>query len=81
MVTDKDSVKAGANESKLVKNMRLGQTYTFKRSDIVDWTYRDTYTNRLRGNFILLRLLTKEPESEAKQMREQYRIDCSFLSK
>lgn len=69
-----------ANEPRMVKNIRLWQTYTFKRSDIVDWTYRDTSTNRLRGNFTLCALLTKEPKSEAKQMRGQYRIDCSFVS-
>ncbi len=61
--------------------MLLGQNYKFKRSEIDDWNYTDNSTNRLHGNFTLCALLTKEPENEATRMREQFKLDCSFLSK
>ncbi len=68
-----------ANEPRMVKRVRAGDIYKFKKSDIVDWTYTDISNNRMHGNFTLCALLTKEPQEESMQMRERLKLDCSFL--
>jgi len=70
-----------ANEPRLVKTVKIYQKYSFGKSEIIDWTYFDTTTNRMHGNFTLCALLTKEPESEARSLRDRLKLDCSFLSK
>jgi len=49
------------NNPRIVRRVRLGQNYEFKRSDIVDWLYVDSEKRKMHGNFTACALLTREP--------------------
>ena len=69
-----------ANEPRMVKHVKLGQRYSFPRVHIVDWTYIDTGSRAMAGNFTLCALLTKEPAAQAEAMKKRYRLDCDWLT-
>ncbi|MBE9608300.1 YegJ family protein [Chitinilyticum piscinae] len=64
------------NEPRLIKGLRSGQTLSFKREQIVDWTYMDDKQHRMFGNFTACALLTREPAEEAAQFQKQYGLQC-----
>lgn len=65
------------NEPRMVKSVRLGQRYSFARSQVVDWTYIDKQQRRMVGNFTLCALLTKEPPKEAEATKRRFKLDCA----
>lgn len=67
-----------ANSPRIVRNVRGGQSYSFSKSDIVDWMYTDAQ-GRMQGNLTMCALLTKEPAAEAAAIRKQYQITCPTL--
>lgn len=69
-----------ANEPRMVKHVKLGQRHSFPRARIVDWTYIDTRTHAMVGNFTLCALLTKESATQAGAMKKRYRLDCDWLT-
>jgi uncharacterized protein YegJ (DUF2314 family) len=64
------------NTPRLVKRVESGQVYRFKRSEIVDWVYRDSQKNKMYGNFTACALLSREAPAQAAEFRKQYGLDC-----
>jgi uncharacterized protein YegJ (DUF2314 family) len=62
------------NEPQLVKNVKLGQTITFKEDEIVDWLYQER--GLMRGNFTACVLLKREPPEEAEEFRKELGLRC-----
>jgi uncharacterized protein YegJ (DUF2314 family) len=67
------------NEPRLVKTVKLGQRYSFTRTQIVDWIYMDEAEQKMIGNFTMCALLTQESKEDAEQVRQQYKLDCSKI--
>ncbi|WP_151635984.1 YegJ family protein [Noviherbaspirillum aerium] len=64
------------NAPRIVKGVREGQIYPFRKSQIVDWTYYNKSEHRMYGNFTLCALLTKEPPEEAKSAQKNFGLKC-----
>lgn len=58
-----------ANEPGIVKKVKMGQTYTFTRSEVSDWMYLSNGT--MQGNYTLRVGLESMPPAEAAAMRKQ----------
>lgn len=65
------------NQPEIVTSVKLGQRYSFDRGQIVDWVYVDVKKHKMYGNFTACALLTKEPASEAEELKRHYGLDCS----
>ncbi len=66
------------NQPRVVKTVRMGQSYEFGRSQIVDWMYVDARTNKMIGNYTACALLTREPPDQAAAFKRQYGLDCDI---
>lgn len=66
------------NRPLLVKRVRSGRTHQFQRTDIVDWTYIDTETRTVHGNFTACALLAKKPADLAAELREKFGLICDI---
>jgi len=66
------------NRPLLVKRVRAGQVYKFQREEIVDWTYIDTETGRIHGNFTACALLVRKPPDIAAELRQKFGLDCDI---
>ena len=64
------------NEPEVVHNLKNGQTISFPRSQIFDWTYTDANSGKMIGNYTACALLTHEKPSEAAEFRRTYHLDC-----
>ena len=61
----------------VIRSVKKGQSYSFAKSEIVDWTYIDRAKKRVMGNFTTCALLTKEPPSVAETLRKEYGLECT----
>lgn len=68
--------KANSVPSKL-KKLTVGGPVTFKREDIVDWTYFEIKARRMHGNFTTCVQLAKAPAAEVEALKKSYGLDCS----
>jgi uncharacterized protein YegJ (DUF2314 family) len=66
------------NRPLLVKRVRAGRTHQFQRADIVDWTYIDTDTRTVHGNFTACALLAKKPADLAAELRQKFGLTCDI---
>lgn len=66
------------NRPLLVKRVRSGRTHQFQRTDIVDWTYIDTETRTVHGNFTACAVLAKKPADLAAELREKFGLACDI---
>lgn len=66
------------NRPLLVKRVRLGRVHEFKRSDIVDWTYIDTESRRVHGNFTACAQLARKPADLAAELRQKFGLICDI---
>lgn len=57
---------------------KLGDRFTFVRSDIADWMYTDTKKDKVFGAYTECALLTLAPVGVAAKVREDYKLDCAF---
>jgi uncharacterized protein YegJ (DUF2314 family) len=74
-----DSFSGKINNRPLyVKRVRSGRIHQFKRPDIVDWTYIDTATRTVHGNFTACALLAKKPADLAAELREKFGLTCDI---
>lgn len=64
-----------SNEPRIVKSIRLGQTYRFNKDQIVDWVYLDE-KGQMVGNFTMCALLTTEPPEQALAARKHFGLRC-----
>jgi uncharacterized protein YegJ (DUF2314 family) len=64
------------NEPRIVKTYKLGERFSFKRAQIVDWTYIDEVGNKTEGNFTACALLSKEPPHQAAAFMRKYGLTC-----
>jgi uncharacterized protein YegJ (DUF2314 family) len=62
------------NTPRSVRNVKAGDTITFREDEIVDWTYTDD--GNIKGNFTACVLLKREPRQEAEAFIKRHRLDC-----
>jgi uncharacterized protein YegJ (DUF2314 family) len=60
----------------MIRSVKKGQSYSFAKTEIVDWTYIDKSKKKVVGNFTTCALLTKEPPGVAESIRKQYGLEC-----
>ena len=60
----------------MIRSVKKGQSYSFAKTEIVDWTYIDRSKKKVFGNFTTCALLTKEPPGVAESIRKQYGLEC-----
>ncbi len=60
----------------VMRSVKKGQSYSFAKSEVVDWTYVDKSKKKVVGNFTTCALLTKEPPGVAAAIRKQYGLEC-----
>jgi len=60
----------------MIRSVKKGQSYSFAKSEIVDWTYIDRTKKKIVGNFTTCALLTKETPDVAQKIQKQYGLDC-----
>ena len=77
---DDNSLFAGVVDGDIHMKSRFkrGDRFTFRRGDIVDWTYTDTGKGRVHGAYTECALLTLAPAADAQQIREKNQLDCNF---
>ncbi len=68
--------KANSVPSRL-KKLAVGGQVSFKREDIVDWTYFEIKARRMHGNFTTCVQLAKAPAAEVEALKKSYGLDCS----
>lgn len=56
------------NEPGIVRNVKFGQKYSFKKSDISDWMYMSNGV--MQGNYTLRVILKSMPEDEAAEIKK-----------
>jgi uncharacterized protein YegJ (DUF2314 family) len=66
------------NDVEMTTQYKLGDKYSFRKGDIVDWIYFDSSTGRMYGNYTLCALLSAEPEDVAARMKAEYQLDCTL---
>ncbi len=76
-ISDTSLTGVVANTPEDTKEIAKGQTVTYPRSAIVDWTYRDF--DRMRGNFTACALLTHEAPADRDDFIKHYKLDCSTI--
>lgn len=64
------------NRPNYAPNLSMGDTVTFTRQQIVDWSYRDTRTGRLVGNFTGCAILMKQPRADRQRFAEATGLHC-----
>jgi uncharacterized protein YegJ (DUF2314 family) len=60
-----------------LKKLSVGGIVSFKREDIVDWTYFEIKARRMHGNYTTCVQLAKAPASEVESLKNAYGLDCS----
>ncbi len=60
----------------MIRSVKKGQSYSFAKTEIVDWTYIDKSKKKVVGNFTTCALLTKEPPGVAESIQKQYGLEC-----
>lgn len=60
----------------IIRSVKKGQSYSFAKTEIVDWTYIDRNKKKVFGNFTTCALLTKEPPGAAESIQKQYGLEC-----
>jgi uncharacterized protein YegJ (DUF2314 family) len=76
--TDKDGAFSGAinNTPREVHSVKLGQTITFGKSEIVDWMYMDG--DKMKGNYTACALLKSASKQEVEEFKKRFGLDCDF---
>lgn len=64
------------SEPALVENVFKGEVIDFNRNQIVDWTFEDTETGIMHGNYTGCVLLEREAPENAAQFQELYGLNC-----
>jgi uncharacterized protein YegJ (DUF2314 family) len=64
------------NTPRMVKTVKLGETITFRQSDIVDWMYIDG--GKMKGNYTACALLRSAPKSEVDEFKKRFGLDCGL---
>ena len=49
----------------------------FKRADVVDWMYTEADTRIMHGNFTTCAQLSHAPESDVREIKKRYGLDCT----
>lgn len=62
------------NEPDIAETVKLGDTITFNRDQIVDWMYVEN--GRMKGNFTACVLFKREPREQALAVIAKYGMDC-----
>lgn len=77
-ILDNGTYKGTINSAPtVVKKYQFNQIVPFQRTDIVDWMYTEADTRTMRGNFTTCAQLATAPESDVKEIKKRYGLDCS----
>jgi uncharacterized protein YegJ (DUF2314 family) len=77
-VLDNGTFKGTVNSAPtIVKKYQFMQVVPFTRADVVDWMYTEADTRIMRGNFTTCAQLATAPESDVKEIKKRYGLDCS----
>ena len=60
-----------------LKKLAMGGLVSFKREDIVDWTYYEIKARRMHGNYTTCVQLAKAPAAEVEALKKAYGLDCA----
>lgn len=60
-----------------LKKLSIGGQVSFKRQDIVDWTYFEIKSRRMHGNYTTCVQLTHAPAAEVEALKKSYGLDCA----
>lgn len=61
----------------IVKKYQFSQQVPFKRADVVDWMYTEADTRIMHGNFTTCAQLSHAPESDIREIKKRYGLDCT----
>ncbi|MEX1033672.1 MAG: DUF2314 domain-containing protein [Cellvibrionaceae bacterium] len=61
----------------IVNNVLEGEVINFERGQIVDWTFEDTATEIMHGNYTGCVLLEREAPENAAQFQKLYGLECN----
>ena len=75
--TQGDLLSGRIDNLPMIRSVKKGQSYSFAKTEIVDWTYVDRGKKKVIGNFTTCALLTKEPPGVAESIQKQYGLDCN----
>ena len=64
------------NKPEMVHTVKLGQTITFARDEIVDWMYMDG--GKMKGNYTACALLKSASKQEVDEFKKRFGLDCDF---
>jgi uncharacterized protein YegJ (DUF2314 family) len=62
----------------ITTDFKRGDPFTFVRTDIADWMYTDTKSDKVHGAYTECALLTLAPVDVAAKIRRDYKLDCEF---
>lgn len=65
-----------ANRPNYATHVSMGDEIRFSRRQIVDWTYRDTRTGYMEGNFTGCAIASRETPGERKRFLEAVKLRC-----
>ncbi|MBS0181388.1 MAG: DUF2314 domain-containing protein [Nitrospira sp.] len=74
--TQGDLLSGRIDNLPIIRSVKKGQSYSFAKTEIVDWTYIDKSKKKVFGNFTTCALLTKEPPGVAESIQRQYGLEC-----
>jgi uncharacterized protein YegJ (DUF2314 family) len=60
----------------LIKRLKFGDTVTFAKRQIVDWTYLED--GKMKGNYTACAILTRESKESAEAFKKQYGLQCDL---
>lgn len=64
------------NRPNFATHVSMGDQVRFTRQQIVDWTYRDTRTDLMEGNFTGCAILSRETPAERKRFMDAVGLRC-----
>ena len=65
-----------SNTPRSAVNLKMGDTVSFVKNEIVDWMYMDD--GKMKGSYTTCAILKKEPRAEADAMMKQYGLACDL---
>jgi uncharacterized protein YegJ (DUF2314 family) len=64
------------NSPRWIKRLKFGDTVTFAKRQIVDWTYLED--GKMKGNYTACAILTRESKESAEAFKKQYGLQCDL---
>lgn len=62
------------NNPRMVDNVKIGQLISFKKTDVVDWLYREN--GKMIGNYTGCVLIKHEPPEDVEALKQRFGFSC-----